>query len=99
MGLLADQLATALAQFEAWGVHVNKLGRLPTSVAALRGFHEAGAFPPAHPELVEAAQVVRDSQEFIEISNALPSDVLRPIAEGLQHAVGGDIGTEATQAA
>ncbi|MEW5927733.1 MAG: hypothetical protein AB1941_09620 [Gemmatimonadota bacterium] len=99
MAGLAGQLEEALGEFEAWGIRINMLGRLPACVSELRRFADAGQFPDGRRELKRAAHVVRDAQEFVEIANVLPETRLRPLADSLQQAVAGQVGAESGPAA
>ncbi|MCA1792182.1 MAG: hypothetical protein LC667_20745 [Thioalkalivibrio sp.] len=65
----------------------------------MRQIYSVGVFPADRDELLHVSHAIRDATEFIEISDALPPERLRPLAVDLQAAVAGGIGQGASRAA
>jgi hypothetical protein len=99
MGLLAQRFDDAVSVFDEWGIRVHKSSRLPECSRLMRHVYSMGAFPADRDELLRVSHAVRDATEFIEISDALPAERLRPLVVDLQSAVGGGIGQGASRAA
>lgn len=99
MGLLAQRFDDAVSVFHLWGIRVHRSSRLRECSRLMRHVYSVGAFPAGRDELLRASHAVRDATEFIEISDALPAERLRPLAVDLQAAVAGGIGQGASRAA
>jgi hypothetical protein len=99
MGLLAQRFDDAVNVFDQWGIRVHRSSRLRECSRLMRHVYSMGAFPADRDELLRVSHAVRDATEFIEISDALPAERLRPLVVDLQSAVGGGIGQGASRAA
>lgn len=99
MGDIADQLEDSILKLRSWGIRVIDAGRLRSAVRTLRKYHSVGSFPKNRGQLIAIAQAAREAQEFIEISDVLPDEELKPLADNIQQAVKGTPGTARTQAA
>ena len=99
MGDIADRLDDSISKLRSWGIRVIDAGRLSGAVRTLRKYRELGSFPGDRARLVEIAQAAREAQEFIEISDVVPDDQLKPLADSIQQAVQGAPGTARSRAA
>lgn len=99
MGDLADRLEESVEKLRAWGIRVIDAGRLAAAVRLLRKHRRLGSFPGERGELIKIAHAAREAQEFIEISDVVPDDELKPLANSIQQAVQGCPGTMGTRAA
>ncbi len=99
MGLVAQRFDDAVSVFDQWDIRVHRSSRLRECSRLMRHVYSVGAFPADRDELLRVSHAVRDATEFIEISDALPAERLRPLAVDLQTAVAGGIGQGASRAA
>ena len=88
---LASRVDAAIARVAALGVTVHSGSRFPLISRLLRTTSAAGRYPNDRGALEVVGESIRDAQEFIEISAALPSTPVASVVETLRRAIKGGL--------